>query len=68
MKEILEKFEFYQYRDGMYYDGYWDYMFDPFKNILYSHCEVKGDLTFLAKVKNEVELELALKALNIDKE
>ena len=65
MLETLEKYGFFKYKDGLYYDGGWEYMFNPFKNTLYLHCEVAGDLTFLVKVKNKKELEEAFESLNI---
>ena len=67
MIETLLEFGFFKYKNGLYYDGGWEYMFDPFKNTLYLHCEVAGDLTFLVKVKNEIELEAAFESLNIEK-
>ena len=67
MIETLLEFGFFKYRDGLYYDGGWEYMFNPFKNTLYLHCEVAGDLTFLVKVKNKKELEVAFESLNIEK-
>jgi hypothetical protein len=66
IKTLLE-FGFFKYKDGLYYDGGWEYMFNPFKNTLYLHCEVAGDLIFLVKVKNEIELEAAFESLNIEK-
>jgi hypothetical protein len=67
MKDILSEYGFTKYKDGMFYDGDWEYMFNPFKRILYSHCEVAGDLTFLTKVKNSTELEVAFESLDIVK-
>lgn len=51
-KEELKSVGFYRSSDGNYYEGNFDYMYDPVDQMLYSHCEVYGDLDPLIKVQN----------------
>ncbi len=63
-KEQLEDIEFHS-RDGCeYYDvGNWDFMYNIKTQKLYSHCEIYGDVEFLANVNNIEKLKDILEIL-----
>ena len=54
MIETLLEFGFFKYRDGLYYDGGWEYMFNPFKNTLYYYASFISYLIIYIFFNNEL--------------
>ena len=63
-KEQLEEIGFSSTDDCEYYDvGSWDFIYNIKTQKLYSHCEVYGDVEFLANVNNIEKLKKLLEDL-----
>jgi len=63
-KEQLKENGFSSKNGFEYYDwGTWDFMYNIKTQKLYSHCEVYGDVDFLANVNNIEKLKKLLEDL-----